>query len=173
MDILRDVKMELGEPISEELFLVYAEKVRTLIEVLGLSGWDVEFMHTSELGKIDLCITVVDIPNRDVTFMLNKNWREPISERKIKMAAAHEVLHLLLGRLNHLALARFVRKEEIEEEMHSIIRRFENILFLDLNTDDEVKEIYSSVDGKMNEEEEGFEMEFDMPGLNEEEEEKA
>ena len=71
-----------------------------------------------------------NIEGRIASMCLNTNWkRDEVTISNIKRSAFHEVSHLLLGRLDTLASARFVMPEDLKEEIHAVIRRLENLVF--------------------------------------------
>jgi prephenate dehydrogenase len=108
-------------------FKVFCDSVYYWINEFGLKGWHLYFEHV--YLENSLAQVTYNIITRIATFKLSTIWDIPVSNRDINLRAFHEVLELLLSRLNILAKLRFINEGEIDEELHNIIRIFENIFF--------------------------------------------
>ncbi len=62
---------------------------------------------------------------RCATFILNLPWDDVPTRERLQQSALHEVLELLLAKLEDLACRRYVTRMEIREASHAIIRRLE------------------------------------------------
>ena len=113
--------------VPNRLFKQYQDRVYHWLYYFGLKGWDVYF------EKIDLtgseAAIKYDLPSRQAAFALAQWWPSPVDETGIDRAAFHEVMHLALARIETLAVARFVTENAIDEEIHHLIRLFENVVW--------------------------------------------
>lgn len=110
-------------------FEIFKKECRYWIQRLGLTDWEIEFKHNNE-DKESFCNCRPFLLSRSAVLTLTKDWEDfKLTNYLVRRYAFHEVCELLMGRLDHIAEARFVRKEEIEEERHAIIRRLENAFF--------------------------------------------
>jgi len=110
-------------------FKIFKEEAELWISRLGLVDWSVYFSHVKDHPDA-LASMTANIPNRGVTINLSTDWSgEEISVAQLKETAFHEVFELVLARLSYLGECRFLSDEEIPEERHNIIRRFENLFY--------------------------------------------
>ena len=110
-------------------FKIFKEEAELWISRLGLVDWTVYFSHVEECPNT-LASMTANIPNRGATINLGLDWSgEGISVGQLRETAFHEVFELLLARLSYLGECRFLQDEEIPEERHNIIRRFENLFY--------------------------------------------
>ena len=110
-------------------FEIYKKECEKWIDVFGLKGWEPYFEHDIK-DENALAQMFADIEGRTCTFFLAPDWGgNPVTNEELDKTAFHEVLELLLARLNFLANSRSVNQSEIVEEIHHIIRTFENAVF--------------------------------------------
>lgn len=121
----------MSEPnvTTEEHFKAFQEEALRWIEFFGLKGWQVDFRHADlEKNRADISY---GLGSRIAAITLSTNWsHDPVTEEKVRRSAFHEVCELLLGRLSIFAKERFnVEEFQIDEEVHALIRTFENVIF--------------------------------------------
>jgi hypothetical protein len=115
---------------NEKQFKIYKKEVKKWIKIFGLYGWTIKYIHDQPILGDGLAGVLPDLDARTVVFILNEDWVIPPKKKDIKLVAFHEVMELLLFRLNTLAKARYMQSEyDIDEEIHNIIKIFENRIF--------------------------------------------
>jgi len=64
------------------------------------------------------------------TEFFSRDWsnHDKISDNDIKEVAKHEMIHLLLERLNSTGEARFINRDEITEANEELVRKLEYII---------------------------------------------
>jgi len=89
----------------------------------GLIGWYVGF----EIVDDDSQCGSISINAEDLKCMVMLSRWKPENEDKdwIEETAKHEAIHLLLGRLTHLARERYVRVDELAFEEEKVVRALE------------------------------------------------
>ena len=98
------------------------------IDFFGLKAWDIVIEHESAKGNRATCSYFVT--NRSIVLNLATEFEtDPITSERIKQDAFHEVCEILLCNIRTLAETRFIHKDEIDEEVHAIIRTLENVLY--------------------------------------------
>lgn len=112
-------------------FEIFKAECRRWLDYFGLKGWDVFFEHDNpENGESCFASCFYRLLGRNATFFLSKDWgHNEVTEQQVRRSAFHEVCELLLSRMKVLARSRFINEDEIEEEIHNLIRTFENTVF--------------------------------------------
>ena len=113
--------------INKKDFKLFQQEVHKWLERFGLKGWNVYFEHINIPGS--LAQTQFNIIERLAIFKLSTTWDIPPTPEEIKKTAFHEVCELLLSRIRIIAKSRFINEDEIDEEIHNIIRILENTIF--------------------------------------------
>lgn len=114
-------------------FKLFKKEVRLWLDRLGLKDWRVDFDH-EDIGDGSGVSTRAwyhgTIEDRVCGIGLAKNWdSDPITNRKIRECAFHEVGHVLLAQLEGIAERRQFIRSELAQELHVVIRRFENYFY--------------------------------------------
>ena len=120
---------EMVYSTTKRHYNLFCKEVRKYIDIFGLMGWEVNFLHKLYLYNAQaVCIT--DQQGRTCTMAIATEWiaLKP-TDFEIRKAAFHEVCELLLSRLNTFAKYRFVRESQIDEESHNLIRILERVLW--------------------------------------------
>ncbi len=103
---------------SKKQFERFKEKCLELQKDLGLVNYQLcfhhQFLDNNRVGNVTYNSTQLWA---DIS--LTTKHHSLIDEDSI---AVHEMLHLVLGRLDELAYERFIRPQEIEDENESIVR---------------------------------------------------
>ena len=93
----------------------------------GLSGYKVYFQF-EEIGSAFASISV-NQNEMIATVKLNSNLPDKAKPFiDIKGSAKHEALHLLLYRLEHRAISRYVSSEEIDESVEEVVFKLEKLI---------------------------------------------
>ena len=111
---------------------IFKEEFLKWVDIFGLKGWRFHFVCSDledERGRV-----TYGTVDRVATVVLNKNWKEPkgidITEKDIRECAFHECCEIWFARIRDIAKQRFgLLEEDIDEEVHNLIRTLENILW--------------------------------------------
>jgi len=116
---------------TKKHFEMFQKECEKWIKRFGLLGWRFYYQHGDIEGRqIAYCIFPDQLSDRVFTIGLSKNLEMDYSLLDVKRAAFHEILEALLFRIRHLAGCRWgVLQEEIDEEIHNLIRTLEKALF--------------------------------------------
>lgn len=113
--------------LTDKDFDFFKQTCKFWINLLGLVGWDILYsfhdLKEDVFGNISY-----NIDSRKARIRLNSVW--PIEEYcvdQIRQTAFHEVMELLLGRIKCLGEFKYTREDEINEEIHNLIRIMENV----------------------------------------------
>lgn len=120
--------------LSQQHFKKFQNFFREWVDLFGMKDWELAFFFekTSVDGDDARASVHFEHESRIVVVCLNKEWAgyEP-TDHNLSRCAYHEVLELVLGRINYFTRNK-ATGEEIDGEVHRIIRIFENIHFEDL-----------------------------------------
>lgn len=125
----------MNEDIYKDLFAVFKKSVEKWVDYFGLHDWRVE-VKSDELedGSIAECRT--NVVGKSAYLVLNKDLREKDQDiALIEKSGFHEVCELLLAELYYQAYRDGVseaRNNDIAQVGHSIVRRLENTIYVDL-----------------------------------------
>ena len=106
---------------------IFQEEFTIWQKILGLTGYQVYFKHMP-IGDSFANIT---ISQRDMIATARLNSKIPSKDKtnlNIRASARHEAIHLLLGRIEHRAMDRYVSEDEIFEADEEAVRRLESAL---------------------------------------------
>ena len=109
-------------------YKIFKDEVLKWIQKYNLNSWEIIFVHEDD-DTGALANVVFDIEARHAIFTLGKDWtihKGGKSASEIRATARHEVRHLLIGRIYCYAMSRSITKNEIDEEIHSVINALEN-----------------------------------------------
>lgn len=118
---------------TPEHFSLFKKECRHWIDRFGLRDWNVTFrqmdIENSDPDSVTGAECVADLKGRVAALVLQADWRDvEVTNRLVREMAFHEVCHLLLWCLMQLALRRSVSEEDIQAEVHAVIRRLENVI---------------------------------------------
>ena len=108
-------------------FKVFKAYFRTYQLRFGLIGYKVYFKHE----PLDGCFANISVDQSDMvaTVRLNSNLPDNSEQHKdAKQSALHEVLHLLIMRLEQMAKCRHVQAEEIYEASEELVHKLEELI---------------------------------------------
>ena len=108
-------------------FALFKKHVYLWLDHFGLKDWEIIIEHDIQADCADaLAACSIDLPARFCNIYLNPDWDNPVTEELLKNSAFHEVCELLMGPLNILAKAKYIREDEIDSARHAIIARLYN-----------------------------------------------
>ena len=113
--------------VTGRAFKQFQDRVYHWLYYFGLKGWDVYFEQI-DLAGAEAAVKY-DLPSRQAAFALAQWWPSPVDDNGTDRAAFHEVMHLVLARIETLATTRFATEDAIDEEIHHLIRLFENVVW--------------------------------------------
>lgn len=114
---------------TKKHFELYKKSVAFWLDYYGLKGWEIAYVHKDWEGN--MAYVEYDITGRCATFGLavNRDKKFFSCPYSIELDAFHEVGELLLSQLTHLCYSRFIIREQIDIEIHNVIRTLENVIF--------------------------------------------
>ena len=116
----------MGNKTTAKDFALFKTECLEWIGRLHLAEWEVEFEHAYCEGNRAMCSACSALV---AILALSTDWEhEKPTPEKIKAAARHEVMELLLIRVMILGKTRFCREEEFLAEGHAIINRLMPLL---------------------------------------------
>jgi len=114
-------------------FPAFRNEAEKWITRLGLIGWQVRIMCATSEEYSDLsdsrAICRICRQGRQADIILNAQWDESPNDYLVRRTAFHEVLELLIFRMQALAFDPKASEEDWEEESHAVIRTLENAVF--------------------------------------------
>lgn len=116
---------------SKKDFEIFKAECVKWIGIFGLVDWEIEFYH-EDLGKGILAKHDYNEVSRFGNIRFGLDWGDyKIIPQEVRKTAFHEVSEFRLCKLRDLAKSRFIREEEIDEEIHAIVHILENVLWED------------------------------------------
>lgn len=116
---------------TKKQFNEFKKECQKWIKTFGLLGWRFYFEHADEeRGNACAYITFPEHPEgRVFTIGLPVNIDMELADIDIMRSAFHEVMEALLYKIRFLAKARYVQPEEIDEEIHNLVRTLESAVY--------------------------------------------
>ena len=119
-DVLHDV--------TEDEYKYFKERCKYYANMFNLMDWDFYFFledlsDDSELANISWCFTGHSCR---ITFSTKMPGYDDYLH-EIDKIARHEIIHLLLARLQEYAQRRNVYQDDIDESIESLVRHIENV----------------------------------------------
>lgn len=115
---------------SNKEFEIFVNECEYFVELFGITDWKIYYSHemwsTDSYANCDL-----NKKARVATINLSTEWNDDIKTKKemhdiLKEIALHEVCHILLSDMCHLAMSKKINSmEDIDSIEHIIIRRLE------------------------------------------------
>ena len=102
---------------TPEQFEEFKLACKQYAELLSLGGWDCHF-SLEDLGE-NAALLSIHVDSRMATVHLNEDMEE--EDMDVIESARHEMLELLLGRLNAYMRASYVEERNINEATHEVI----------------------------------------------------
>lgn len=124
---------------TDQKIKYFVSECDRFIDFFGLHEWQVFYdAHGHEIGARAMCTTsgIIDNASGDgmqAALSYDIGWLSDkrIDKREISICAFHEVLELMLCKLRDYAYNQtmIIHEREIDDEVHRIIRRFENKIY--------------------------------------------
>ena len=113
--------------LTKKDFEIFQDEFNYWVNVYGLRGWEFHFVFDEKTGEDARAQIFRDHDARITIVMLATKWQgsEP-TEHNIRKCGFHEATELLLSKINDLTRKRSVSDDQIEEEIHNLIRILEN-----------------------------------------------
>ena len=133
----RDLTKSLKAPMTEENYTTTSEQFKIFKDeaefwkhYLGLLDWEIYYEHSFIGEGRAKCLG--DPQARIVTIVLTTEWHcSHILEQEIRKSAFHEICEVLLYPLRQMIESnQYIADSDIDSQIHQIIRRLENTLFL-------------------------------------------
>lgn len=111
---------------SKRDYRLFCHYVHEYVQKLSLGQYELNLAHVEgNDARASMYVNSGVIAN----ISLYKDWGEAeVTDEEIRLAALHEVLHLLLHRLMWVAHERFVTKGELDRVEHDIVYSLEKVL---------------------------------------------
>lgn len=110
-------------------FELFKSTCKKWVERFGLKGWEICYQHV-KLRDDRTAECSYDMIGRTASLALSTEIDDDTyGHRSVCRDAFHEVGELLLVRIRVLARRRYATEDDIDEEVHGIIRTLENVLF--------------------------------------------
>ncbi len=115
-------------PLRDKDFAVFQKDILYWVRRFGLLDWWVLFGWINREDGV-IAQTECNVINRTVLFSLNRSTAYHLSRQKLRRTAFHEALELLHAQLEAAANTRHIGPTEIREQVHALIRTWENVFF--------------------------------------------
>ena len=117
---------------TKEHFKLFQAECEKWLSFFGLYEWSVRYAHRNNNGCYAMC--ECDHEGKVCVFSLSTSFLVPEYGiiKQIKKSAFHEVCELLLSKMRLLADSRSIQPHEVTEEIHRLIRIFENTILENL-----------------------------------------
>lgn len=123
------MEVETRCKLTQRHFKVFCKEASQWLTVLGITDWEINFRFDAEdysgdkEEELNEAWISYNMKGRRATIALCMWQANELSDMDIKLAAFHEVIHLLLARLSILAKNDHIDDFDIDEENHAIIAR--------------------------------------------------
>jgi len=117
--------------LTEKDFEVFKEHFNGYVEKFGLTGYQIyfDFSVLKESSESSFASITSDSLSMIANVEYNKFIpQEAIKNINIKKTAKHEAIHLLLGKLDNLARARYVTPPEIRTEVEELVNKLTDLI---------------------------------------------
>ena len=115
---------------TKEQFKAFKAECEKWIKCFGLLGWRFYYQHADiEGNQLAYCCFPDEPEDRVFTLGFTVNLGATYCDTDLKRSAFHEVMEALLYRIRYLAHVRYIQPEEINEEIHNLIRILENVVY--------------------------------------------
>lgn len=112
--------------VEESLdFVLFKETFTNYQKLFGLTGYKVYFKY-EPIDKDCYADITTNQNSMVATVRLNSDGKDEF--RNVKQSAKHEAIHLLLYRLEHLTISRFLHEEEESEAVEELVFKLEGLI---------------------------------------------
>jgi hypothetical protein len=108
-------------------FAIFKAECERRIKQFRIVGWRTDYLHEKIDARAE-CRS--DAVTQTVVFVLSTDWGDqiPPTDACVRRAARHEVIHLIVDKLNEAACFRFVTKDQHKHALESTVRHLEELL---------------------------------------------
>jgi hypothetical protein len=109
-------------------FTIFKTEVARCLKLWRIVGWRVETKHEKDSGEYRAqCRT--DAKNHVAVLVLSVVWKDDeVTDAKVRAAARHEVVHILVDELDEVAQFRYVTEYQRVHALESVVRHLEELL---------------------------------------------
>lgn len=109
-------------------FSLFRSECERCIKLYRIVGWRADYLHDKCEGARAECRS--DAKHQVVVFALSTEWGDQVrpTDALVRQAARHEVIHLIVDKLNEISQFRFVTRDEHQHALESTVRHLEEIL---------------------------------------------
>lgn len=113
-------------------FEIFKRECEKWIKIFGLVDWEVWYEHKKLKHENWLAQHASNVVGRNIWYALNTEWDQavPLTEHEIKASAFHEVFESRMANLRAIAKERSLNDDELDEEIHAIVKLIQNVLWL-------------------------------------------
>ena len=113
--------------VTKKHFQLFCSEFRRQVKRLGLQEWRLDFFH-EDCGPTTFSQVSWYYLDRIVRVSLTLQTNYPSTDERIRAAALHEAIELLVTDLFSLAGDRYVNEGELQATKHTLIRRLDKVL---------------------------------------------
>lgn len=110
--------------VTAEHFKYYQGQVHRWLDFWAIKDWRIYFEHKKL--KEALAAYHADHSGKTLSIALSKSWNVPITKELMSKCAFHEVSEVMLETVSRWMTG---NRYDLEEAIHSVVRRLENIIF--------------------------------------------
>ena len=111
---------------SDADFRYFQKRFQYWVDFYGLKEWKIYFNH--EDVEAAYAYIYIKALGRCCTVYLSVDWTQKPSKEKLNESAFHEATHLLLGKIDTLSRDRYITEDQINNEIHGIVRVLEKVI---------------------------------------------
>lgn len=108
-------------------FAIFKAECARCVKRFHITGWRVEYLHEKAETRAE-CRS--DAVNQVVVLVLSTEWGDQIAptDALVRRTARHEVIHLIVDKLNEASQFRYITKEQQKHALESTVRHLEELL---------------------------------------------
>jgi hypothetical protein len=115
--------------LSDKHLSVFRAEATKWMQAFGLVDWEVVIDLTDDFPENRASCLASSLEDRCAHLLLTREWDYPPADDELRMCAFHEVMELLLMNLRSAVDVRGVDTRLVDQEMHRLIRIFENAIW--------------------------------------------
>jgi len=119
--------MSKNSMTTKRHFKIFQKEALLWVNEFGLNDWTIRFIHEDTPDALASCLSDNDAHRAYIA--LSPEWDRKPTTKRLKREAFHEVIELLLSKMDYLARERFIDEKEIDIARHAVIASLENLIF--------------------------------------------
>lgn len=112
---------------QDHQFEIFKAEVDKCVKAVGFTEWAYK-CRRADIGEGPIASLSGNVINMFAWISLNTKLPADVGDADIASAARHEVGHLLIAKLEHLARTRYIQEDEILAASEQITRKLEKVL---------------------------------------------